>query len=195
MASTTKQIPWAQRHRVMIARVIWLLLAIYVFGIERKPVQGLLTELGIIGLIVTLLGVLVRSISAGILQKNEVLATTGIYAVVRNPLYFGSLMMMVGVNIIILHPLVAIVSLILFGLTYIPTIRNEERGLRKRYGEEWDAYTRRTPRLFPHPLRLGELAKIRWSSAQWSRNHEHNTVVAAIALLGLLQLYNHYWAI
>ena len=194
MGKTAKQIPWAQRHRVMIARVIWLLLAIYVFGIERQPVQDLASIIGAAGVAIALLGVLVRSISAGILQKNEVLATSGIYAVVRNPLYLGSLLMMLGVNLIIWHPLVLIVSVILFAITYIPTIRNEEHGLERRYGEQWRAYTRTTPRLLPNPLRLAELGKIRWSSTQWRHNHEHNTVVAAIILLTLLQLYNLYWA-
>lgn len=194
MGKIITQIPWAQRHRVMIARVIWLLLAIYVFGIERQPIQDLASSVGVTGIIITLLGVAVRSISAGILQKNEVLATTGIYAIVRNPLYLGSLLMLLGVNIIIFHPLVLVVSAALFALTYIPTILNEESGLLHHYGKEWEAYARSTPRLLPNPMRFGELTRLKWSGAQWYHNHEHNTVLAAVAVLVLLQLYNSFWA-
>ena len=46
------------------------------------------------GLILT--GLFIRSWSAGILRKTEVLVTSGPYAVVRNPLYVGSFLMMFG---------------------------------------------------------------------------------------------------
>lgn len=184
-----------QKHRVKIARVIWIALILFLFVYKRIPVMPLDSTFGILGILVTLLGVTVRSLSAGALRKNEVLATEGIYAIVRNPLYLGSLLMIVGVNIIVAHWLVALVSTFLFIITYVPTILNEERGLLHAYGEEWIAYTKRTPRLFPNPLKLGELANHRWSAQQWYKNHEHNTVIAAIAVLLVLHFYQRYLAV
>lgn len=184
-----------QKYRVMIARVIWIALILYLFVYQRTPVMPLDSTFGLLGIVVTLLGVTVRSLSAGALRKNEVLATEGIYAIVRNPLYLGSLLMIIGVNIIVAHWLVAVVSAFLFVITYVPTILNEEKGLHFAYGEEWIAYTQRTPRLFPNPLKLGELANHRWSARQWYKNHEHNTVIAALAVLLILHLYQRYLAV
>ena len=85
-----------QKHRVKIARVIWIALILFLFVYKRTPVMPLDSTFGILGIVVTLLGVTVRSLSAGALRKNEVLATEGLYAIVRNPLYLGSLTMSAG---------------------------------------------------------------------------------------------------
>lgn len=184
-----------RRYRVRIARVIFIALLVYVFGYRRIPLAEFDSTLGIAGLIVIALGLLVRTLSAGTLHKNDILATTGLYALVRNPLYFGSLLLLVGVNLIIADPLTFIVSVALFLGTYIPTILGEERGLRIRYEEEWDNYKASTPRLIPNPLKLGALSQMSWNFQQWRTNHEHNTVLAAIGIVILLALYDAYWAV
>lgn len=183
-----------QQHRVRIARILWGVLLIYLFAIERIAITPLTSKFGVIGIGVIVLGLLVRSLSAGMLHKNQVLATEGIYAMVRNPLYFGSLLLLVGVNIIIANWLMAVSSVALFAITYIPTIKGEESGLAHAYGEEWEAFKKSTPRLFPNLLRVGELKKSRWSYPQWIKNHEHNTVLAAIAILIALQFYSNFFA-
>jgi protein-S-isoprenylcysteine O-methyltransferase Ste14 len=183
-----------QRHRVRIARILWWVLLIYLFLIERITIIPLASTPGLVGIGVIGLGLLVRSLSAGMLHKNQVLASEGIYAMVRNPLYFGSLLLLVGVNIIIANWLMAVSSMVLFAITYIPTIKGEESGLAHAYGEEWEAFKKSTPRLFPNLLKLGELRNSRWSYPQWVKNHEHNTVLAAIGILIVLQLYSSYFA-
>lgn len=114
---------------------------------------------------------------------------------VRNPLYFGSLLLLIGVNIIIANPVAWIVTLILYALTYIRTLIGEEAGLALTFGETWTAYRNSTPRLIPNPLKLTELRHTTWSARQWSRNHEHHTLLASIAIVILLELYNVHWAI
>lgn len=194
MAKNKSLISLLQRHRVNIARVIWVLLFAYVFGFERIAVHPLDSMIGLAGIGVIALGIVVRSLSAGMLRKNETLATGGMYAMVRNPLYFGSLLLLVGLNIIVADPLTMAVSAALFAITYIPTILREEKGLAYAYGKEWEAFKNSTPRLIPNPLRIGELRKGRWSARQWLKNHEHNTILAAIAILILLHLYGSYLA-
>lgn len=195
MATSTTFRLALRKHRVLIARVIWLLLFLYLFVFLRQPVKALGSLEGVIGILVIAAGVLVRSLSAGMLHKNEQIANHGVYGMVRNPLYFGSLLLLVGVNILIANPVAWIVSLMLFAITYIPTILSEEEGLAYAFGDAWVAYKNSTPRLIPNPLKLGELRHTRWSARQWYRNHEHNTVLAALAILALLYAYNAYWAI
>ena len=184
-----------RKHRVLIARVIWLLLFLYLFVYLRQPVKALGSLEGMIGIVLIGAGVLVRSLSAGMLHKNEQIATQGIYGMVRNPLYFGSLLLLLGINVIIANPVAWVVSLLLFAITYIPTILGEEEGLASTFGETWVAYKNSTPRLIPNPLKLGELRHTNWNARQWYKNHEHNTVLAALAILALLYAYNRYWAI
>lgn len=184
-----------RKHRVLIARVIWLLLFLYLFVYLRKPVNTLSSLEGLIGIVLIAAGTLVRSLSAGMLHKDKQIATTGIYALVRNPLYFGSLLLLIGVNVIIANPVAWVVSLLLFAITYIPTILGEEAGLAHAFGDAWIAYKNSTPRLIPNPLKLAELRHTTWSARQWYRNHEHNTVLASLAIIALLYAYNHYWAI
>lgn len=184
-----------RKHRVLIARVIWLLLFIYLFVYLRQPVKALSSLEGVIGIVLIAAGVVVRSLSAGMLHKNAQIATTGIYGMVRNPLYFGSLLLLVGMNVIIANPVAWVVSLLLFTITYIPTILGEEEGLARAFGDAWVAYKSSTPRLIPNPLRLAELRNTSWNAKQWYRNHEHNTVLAALAIIALLYAYNQYWAI
>lgn len=192
MSATSSLYYHMQRHRVLLGRVVLGLLLIYVFGVERIAIMPFGSALGIAGLAFIGAGLLVRSLSAGMLHKNKQLTTEGIYALVRNPLYLGSLLLLIGVNLIIADPLTAGVSVSLFALTYVPTIAKEERGLRKAFPEQWEAYAESTPRLLPRLTRLGALAEAAWSMAQWRKNHEHNTIFAAVAILGLLFAYGQY---
>jgi len=184
-----------RKYRVIIARAIWLLLFLYLFVYLRQPVKALTSVEGMAGIGLIMLGVVVRSLSAGMLHKNEQIANHGIYGMVRNPLYFGSLLLLVGINVIIANPIAWVVSLLLFLVTYIPTILGEEAGLAHAFGEQWQAYKASTPRLIPNPLKLGELRHTSWDARQWYKNHEHNTVLAALVILALLYAYNRYWAI
>ncbi len=181
-----------QKYRVILGRILIPLVLIYLFWFERIPVHLFNSRIGLVGVALVALGVAIRSLSAGMLHKNEQLASSGIYAVVRNPLYLGSLVMLIGVNLLIIHPLFLLTSLALFLLTYVPTIRNEERGLAARYGKAWVDYASSTPRLLPRLSRIGELRHIQWSGERWYHNHEHNTVIAAVAVLLLLQLYSRW---
>ncbi len=184
-----------QKYRVLLSRIIFTLLVIDVFGYLRIPIQPFDAPLGLAGLLLIALGVGVRSLSAGVLHKNDILATEGIYAMVRNPLYFGSLLLLLGVNLIIFHWLVLLVTLGIFALTYVPTILREEVGLAQKYGDAWHAYVASTPRILPNPLRLSALRGMQWSGAQWYRNHEHNTLIAALVIIALLEAYRRYWAL
>ena len=177
------------KHRVRIAQVIFWTLFVYTFVISPIEIAPLEEAKGLLGSLIAALGVLIRSLSAGYISKNTYLASRGLYALTRNPLYFGSFVALLGINIIIWDPLFAAVSLLLYAITYIPTIRGEEKSLAGQFGDNWQTFKKNTPRFFPAFWRLHAYREIEWSFEQWKHNREYNAVIALIIIIGLLAWY------
>jgi len=89
--------------------------------------------------------------------KARRLVTTGPYALMRNPLYFGN--MLIGLGACVLSELLWMVPIFsaLFAFQYACIIAWERDLLRQRFGEEYEEYARRVPAFFP---RLGNLTPL-----------------------------------
>jgi len=130
-------------------------------------------------------GLLLRSWAAGTLVKKKKLACTGPYALVRHPLYLGSILMMLGFTLLtgmwwnlLISGLTALVSI-------GPAIYGEEQFLALRFGDRWTSYAAHCGRLIPRGL-AGRLASF-WNWRRWLRNREYNAWLGVIAgWLGLL---------
>jgi steroid 5-alpha reductase family enzyme len=105
-----------------------------------------------VGAVVSMLGLLLRMWATGWLQKNKSLTTTGPYAWTRNPLYLGTLLLTFGHSLMSGLPVAPILFPGLCLVLYLKTIRQEETFLAERFGEEYEAYRQRTPRLLPRLL-------------------------------------------
>lgn len=85
-------------------------------------------------------------------QRAEQLNTTGMYSVVRHPLYLGNFLMWLGV---VLFPrvgwLIAVVVLV-FWLGYERVMFAEEEFLRERYGDSYLQWAGQTPAFLPRPF-------------------------------------------
>ncbi len=115
-----------------------------------------------LGFAVAFAGEGIRTWSSGYLFKNEQLATTGPYSVVRNPLYLGSFLLgfgltLMGGNIV----LVGLYPLVFFPI-YLRKIEQEEGFLLEQFGEEVMAFFQRVPRLVPR-LSTYEPADHHWN--------------------------------
>src|SRR5881394_503922 len=62
-----------------------------------------------IGLPVALIGAGFRALAAGVIKKDATLATSGVYALTRNPLYFGSSLLATGFSIMSANEIAAAV--------------------------------------------------------------------------------------
>src|SRR6478609_1801024 len=71
-----------------------LLLDGFVFNGNPRNVTNATDPFVAIGELLILCGLLIRAWAAGTLKKQKQLATTGPYALVRHPLYLGSVLMM-----------------------------------------------------------------------------------------------------
>lgn len=82
-------------------------------------------------------------------SKDGELATTGPYSVVRNPLYLGSFLGIVGFGLAVGLPVLALFLGIAFGMLYPAVIWQEEERLRKLFGDPYERYCRDVPRWIP----------------------------------------------
>src|SRR6185295_12734359 len=134
------------------------------------------------GLPFALIGVLFRALAAGVIQKDSSLATTGIYSLTRNPLYFGSALLAVGFAIMSADEIAATLLAIPFVLIYPRVILREEEHLERLFSGEFRKYKAHVPRFFPRPaLRPG----FTFSFEQYLANREYNTAMGFIGALAL----------
>jgi protein-S-isoprenylcysteine O-methyltransferase Ste14 len=138
----------------------------------------------LIGAAVALLGIFLRAVASGQVEKNRVLATSGPYAYVRNPLYLGSIIIGIGFTIAARDLWVLIAIVLLFIVIYLPVIRSEEAFLRSRF-PQYDDYARRVPSLLPHTLLLRQITK-GFSRELYFSHREYNSLLGAAAVVAAL---------
>lgn len=129
-----------QRLRVPIGFLTAIL-----FVIVSKPT---LTSLAV-GVPVALIGILIRAWASGHLRKNAELAVSGPYAFTRNPLYFGSFLMAVGMAIAGGTLWVGLWLVAFFLLIYYPVMRAEAVHMRHLFAESYEQWAAAVPLFIP----------------------------------------------
>lgn len=173
---------WLVRRRVTISLIgFGILAAINLEVLKTKPLDPLdWTNLPTVAACLLILGGLsIRGWAAGTLHKSESVTQDGPYALVRNPLYVGSFMMMFGLcgllrdipsALFVAGPMVAI---------YWATTRRKERNLAHWYADQWPNYQRLVPRFIPKLYSSRMFGG--WSFQQWRKNREYQAVLATLA--------------
>jgi protein-S-isoprenylcysteine O-methyltransferase Ste14 len=158
-------------------------LAIVVLGLARPTPRSILC-----GALVGAVGLLLRAHAAGYLHKQEVLTTTGPYAYTRNPLYFGSSVLTLGVAIATCSGLSAIILCSYFALFYSIVMRKEEHELRLQHGAAFDQYAQAVPLFFPHfpPMKVSPANSGSFSFAQYKKNREYRAAIGFLLVLAVL---------
>ena len=131
-----------------------------------------------VGLPVSLAGLALRAWAAGHLAKNEALAVAGPYALTRNPLYLGSLIVALGLAVAGASVLLTLLFGAVFVLVYYPVMELEEQHLRKLFAG-YAEYADRVPLLLPVAGAKGPLGGFRW--ALWRRNEEYKALFGFLA--------------
>ena len=84
-----------------------------------------------------------------ITEEDHQLFTQGAYRHVRNPMYAGSLVAIVGFGLIFRSLIILCITFVLYFLGLRMRIIEEERVLKEKFGEEFEEYKKRTKRLIP----------------------------------------------
>lgn len=83
------------------------------------------------------------------LQVADTINTTGIYSVVRHPLYLGNVLMYFGIALLTCNVGFVVASVLLFFLYYERIMYAEESFLRRKFGEAFSSWASATPAIFP----------------------------------------------
>lgn len=102
-------------------------------------------------------------------QKNNRVVNEGPYSISRNPLYFFTMLGFLGTGLALESLTLAAAFLAVFLMTHIPIILREEKHLLGLFGAEYEAYCRRTPRLFPDIRKYASVPSVTFASEPFLR--------------------------
>lgn len=144
----------------------------------------------LLGGLIVIPGLIVRTLASGHVQKNEQLTTAGPYAYTRNPLYLGSIMMATGFAVASQSWWITVSMAVIFVAIYVPVIRSEEAFLRHRFAE-FDEYARSVPALLPRLRRFNRPAG-QFSWDLYLQHREYNAIAGTVAMMAALAA-KLYW--
>jgi protein-S-isoprenylcysteine O-methyltransferase Ste14 len=169
---------------------VYALVIVVIFAADPKPDKWRTTHFWV-GIGLLLASLWIRVWAAGHLVKNKVLTVTGPYAYVKNPLYIGTFLGMVGFAFLTIGPrhsswyhhyfnwIILGLGLLVFVAYYIPYKKKREGDrLHDLFGEAWDHYDQAVPDYFPKLLRYERAQERPWSWSATCENSEQWTPFA-----------------
>lgn len=155
---------WLFKRRSWLPVVIILagLLMLYL-GNRQAIIFDLRDEMIFFG--ISMAGQLIRVFTVGYTPKNtsgrntaagqvaDELNTTGIYSVIRHPLYVGNLLMWLGPVLFLRSAWFTVVFFLVYWLYYERIIFAEEQFLRRKFGEAYDKYSEKVKSFIPFHVR------------------------------------------
>jgi protein-S-isoprenylcysteine O-methyltransferase Ste14 len=83
------------------------------------------------------------------LRERHTLVTTGVYALVRHPMYAGFWLMALGQALLLPNWIAGPAGLVGFGVLFFGRVAREETMMLSAFGDEYKTYMRRTARVVP----------------------------------------------
>ena len=152
---------------------------------------------------VSLFGELIRILTVGFAPKNtsgrntangqlaDELNVTGIYSLLRHPLYLGNFFMWLG-PVLFLH---SVGDTIVFGLIYWLYYERimfaEEQFLRRKFGDFYDKWSENVSSFFPYPIKFIP-PKLSFSVRNVLKR-EYNSFVNIFVIFMLLDVFRNYF--
>ena len=187
----SKLVVWIQDQRPRLTAPFLVAGLVLALLDDREPTSLLRPRGALFGVAwaLMLIGGAARMWGAGNLRKNEEITRTGIYRMVRHPLYLGSLAIFLAFFLAVGNPWVgAALFAAMVLLVYYPTMLGEERHLSVDFPEqaaEWSTL----PRLLPDPRHLPEALRTdRFTLSAALGNLGVSTLAYLLLLPALLEL-------
>ncbi len=193
------------RYRGQIPVILFLLAIPVIYFTDYSQLneinQLVLTYTSII---LSFIGFWIRAISIGTTPKGtsgrntksqvaETLNKTGIYSMVRHPLYLGNYLMWIGIVVFTFNLYFVVIVSLAFWLYYERIMFAEERFLEKKFGDDYLNWSKKVPAFFPS-YRKYIKGEIRFSTKTVFRR-EYSGVLATVfgfAFIDHLRFYFIY---
>jgi protein-S-isoprenylcysteine O-methyltransferase Ste14 len=181
---------WLFRKRSYIPLVLFVLVIPFVFTTDYTvivPIVRMIATWSSIAICV--LGFLIRMYAIGTAARGtsgrntggqvaDALNTTGMYSIVRHPLYLGNYLIWIGIVIYTLNPYFVIIVSLLYWIYYERIMIAEEMHLERTYGEPYLRWAESVPSFIPSPRKFRAAAlPVSWKTVI---SREENGVLAAV---------------
>lgn len=117
-------------------------------------------------------------------QSADVLNTTGMYSIVRNPLYLGNFLAMLGLAMSLMVWWFVAIFVLMYWLYIERIIWTEETFLSARFGKTYDEWCARTPAFIPD-ISLWRPADLAFSLRTVLRREYHGVLAIAAAYFSI----------
>jgi protein-S-isoprenylcysteine O-methyltransferase Ste14 len=152
---------------------------------------------------VSLFGELIRILTVGFAPKNtsgrntvngqlaDELNTTGIYSLLRHPLYLGNFIMWLGPVLFLRSVGATIVFILIYWLYYERIMFAEEQFLRRKFGDIYDKWSEKVSSFIPYSFNFVS-PKLPFSVKNVLKR-EYNSFVNIFVIFILLDLFRNYF--
>lgn len=163
---------------------------------SSEPGSGLLR---IIAVLLAISGLAVRGIVIGYiyikrggLNKKvyaDDLVTTGMFSLCRNPLYVGNMLIYAGEFLMFGNLACFLIGVLSFWFIYECIIAAEEKFLRNKFGDAYDAYCKDVPRWVPLIHRFAEAKKGMKFDFKKVFQKDYSTMLSTIVVLAAIEFW------
>jgi len=152
---------------------------------------------------VSLLGQIIRILTVGFTPKNtsgrntvngqiaDELNVTGIYSLLRHPLYLGNFFMWLGPVLFLRSVCFTIIFVLLYWLYYERIMFAEEQFLRRKFGELYDKWSETVSSFIPYSFKF--ISPDLPFSVRNVLKREYNSFVNIFVIFTLLDLFRNYF--
>jgi protein-S-isoprenylcysteine O-methyltransferase Ste14 len=142
----------------------------------------------VLGIVISLIGLSIRSWAAGHIRKEKELAVTGPYRYTRNPLYLGSFILGLGL-VLGSWSFGGLGGYLLYFVAFYPVVIFEERDrMRRLFAEAYAAYERRVPIFLPFRPGAAATDARTWDKDLFRKNREVRAWIGTALVWVLLLL-------
>ena len=137
------------------------------------------------GIIISSIGLLVRTWACGHLRKEQELTVSGPYRHTRNPLYLGNLILGIGIVVASRSWVVFGIFFVYFLLFYPALIIREKKRMNDIFPEKYKEFSKKVPLFFPSvkPSLGANHNKFSWEL--YMKNREYRALIGTIIFLAI----------